>query len=334
MQTQLTCELMTCELPSSFRASMRKLLLHSSRMTSARRFPQQPSTYMTTTPRMIRLPAHGRPVPSFGWRPCKARVMFIRRMFSDVDADVHVLVDGDNTYEAAAAPKMIEILVQQSLDVVTGRRLATEGPAYRAGHRVSNYLLTGAVATIFGSRTSDMLSGYRVFSRRFVKSFPALSRGFEIETELTVHALELRMPMAAFDTRYVARLPGSKSKLSTFRDGLRILAAIAWPVKEERPMQFFGLAAIASALLSLVLMYPVFLEYLRTGLVPRYPTAILSAAIMIAALLCFFTGLILDSVTHARREMKRVAYLSQDNVSVAIAKRNGDSGAEGARKVT
>jgi glycosyltransferase involved in cell wall biosynthesis len=257
--------------------------------------------------------------------PMQGKGHVIRRMFSDIDADIYVLVDGDNTYEAAVAPKMIEVLGNQSLDMVVGRRLATEGPAYRAGHRLGNTFLTRVVTTIFGNRTSDMLSGYRVFSRRFVKSFPALSRGFEIETELTVHALELRMPMADVDTRYGARLPGSTSKLSTYKDGFRILGAIAMLVKEDRPMQFFGLASIAAALLSLLLIYPVFMEYLRTGLVPRYPTAVLSAAIMIAAILSFFTGLILDTVTHGRREMKRLAYLSQDSVAVTIEKQSGSA---------
>jgi glycosyltransferase involved in cell wall biosynthesis len=242
----------------------------------------------------------------------------IRRMFSDVEADVYVLVDGDNTYQAAAAPHMIRLLLDQSLDMVIGRRVAVASGAYRPGHRLGNRVLTGVVAGVFGRRTHDMLSGYRVFSRRFVKSFPALSRGFEIETELTVHALELRLPIADFDTDYFDRMPGSKSKLSTFRDGIRILATIGALVKEERPMQFFGLMSLLLALLSLGLIYPVFLDYLRTGLVPRFPTAILSAAIMIAAILSFFSGLILDSVTHGRREMKRLAYLAHESVVAGV----------------
>jgi glycosyltransferase involved in cell wall biosynthesis len=254
--------------------------------------------------------------------PMQGKGHVIRRMFSDVEADVYVLVDGDNTYEASAATAMVETLVNQSLDMVVGRRIES-GLAYRAGHRFGNSLLTGVVATIFGRRTSDMLSGYRVFSRRFVKSFPALSRGFEIETELTVHALELRMPIADVDTRYVARLPGSTSKLSTFKDGIRILGTIAVLVKEERPMQFFGLASVVLALVSLWLAYPVVKEYLRTGLVPRFPTAILSSAIMIVAILSFFAGLILDSVTHSRREMKRLAYLRFDSIAVTMEKPSG-----------
>jgi glycosyltransferase involved in cell wall biosynthesis len=249
----------------------------------------------------------------------------IRRMFSDVEADVYLLVDGDNTYEAAAAQGMIKTLVEQCLDMVVGRRIAVAGSAYRPGHRFGNSLLTGVVAMIFGNRTSDMLSGYRAFSRRFVKSFPALSRGFEIETELTVHALELRMPIADVDTRYIDRLPDSRSKLSTVRDGIRILGMIGVLLKEERPMQFFGLISIALALLSVVLIYPVFVEYLSSGLVPRFPTAILSASIMIIAILSFFTGLILDSVTHGRREMRHLSYLGCDGITVVLEKLRGVS---------
>lgn len=237
----------------------------------------------------------------------KGNVM--RRMFADIEADIYVLVDGDNTYEAAAAPKLVDKLVREKLDMVNGCRVTEIQEAYRIGHRFGNKMLTGLVATIFGRRTKDMLSGYRVFSRRFVKSFPALSRGFEIETELTVHALELRMPIADVDTVYVDRLPGSDSKLSTIRDGVRILRMIISLVKEERPLQFFGLLAAALALLSVILAYPVVAEFLETGLVPRFPTAVLSAAIMIVAVLSFFAGLILDTVTHGRREMKRLAYL-------------------------
>jgi glycosyltransferase involved in cell wall biosynthesis len=252
--------------------------------------------------------------------PRQGKGNVIQRMFSDVEADVYVLVDGDNTYNAAAAPEMIETLVERSLDMVVGRRIAVSQAAYRPGHRFGNNLLTGVVAMIFGNRTSDMLSGYRVFSRRFVKSFPALSRGFEIETELTVHALELRMPIADVDTKYGDRLPGSTSKLNTMKDGIRILGMIGVLVKEERPMQFFGLISIALALLSVALIYPVFIQYLSTGLVPRFPTAILSAAIMIVAILSFFSGLILDSVTHGRREMKRLAYLSLDSITLTLEK--------------
>lgn len=238
----------------------------------------------------------------------KGHVM--RRMFADVDADCYVLVDGDNTYEAAAAPRLVNMLIQKSLDMVTGCRVTDIEEAYRPGHKFGNWALTGLVRWVFGDRTRDMLSGYRVFSRRFVKSFPALSRGFEIETELTVHALELRMPIADEDTAYIDRLPGSNSKLSTFRDGFRILWLILILIKEERPMPFFSAIAAALLLFSLMLGYPVITEFLDTGLVPRFPTAILAAAVTVISVLSFFAGLILDSVTLGRHEMKRLHYLS------------------------
>lgn len=262
--------------------------------------------------------------------PLQGKGNVIRRMFSDVDADIYLLVDGDNTYEAAAAPKMVEALAEGSLDMVVGRRVEAGELAYRPGHRFGNSMLTGVVAMIFGSCTQDMLSGYRVFSRRFVKSFPALSHGFEIETELTVHALELRMPTLDIDTQYVGRLPGSQSKLNTVKDGLRIFRMIGALVKEERPLQFFGLSSIALALASLALIYPVFMEYLRTGLVPRFPTAILAAAVMTIAILAFFAGLILDTVTHGRREMKRLIYLGYNSVTAALENsRGGAAGSSG-----
>ncbi|WP_394180841.1 glycosyltransferase family 2 protein [Yoonia maritima] len=234
----------------------------------------------------------------------------VRRMFADIDADIYVLVDGDNTYEAAAAADMIALLKSDTLDMVSGCRVTEIQEAYRPGHRLGNWMLTGLVASIFGRRTSDMLTGYRVFSRRFVKSFPALSQGFEIETELTVHALELRMPIADHETVYIDRLPGSDSKLNTIRDGVRILRVIVSLVKEERPLPFFGGLAAALALLSVILGYPIVTEYVQTGLVPRFPTAILISAIMIIATLSLMAGLILDTVTRGRREMKRLAYLS------------------------
>ncbi len=233
----------------------------------------------------------------------------VRRMFADVEAEVYVLVDGDHTYEAAAAPRLVDRLLDESLDMVTGCRASGSKDAYRRGHRFGNWMLTALVTLIFGKRTTDLLSGYRVFSRRFVKSFPALSRGFEIETELTVHALELRMPIADVDTVYVERQAGSESKLSTFVDGLRIMRTIAALVKEERPWPLFGLTAVVLAGLSVTLGYSLIVEFVATGLVPRLPTAVLSASIMILAVLAFFAGLILDSITHGRREMKRLAYL-------------------------
>ncbi len=242
--------------------------------------------------------------------PQQGKGNVVRRMFADIDADIYVLVDGDNTYEAGAASAMIAKLKEEILDMVSGCRVTEIQEAYRPGHRLGNWMLTGLVATIFGRRTSDMLTGYRVFSRRFVKSFPALSHGFEIETELTVHALELRMPIADHDTVYIDRLPGSDSKLNTIRDGVRILRVIVSLVKEERPLPFFGGIAVLLALFSMTIGYPILTEFVATGLVPRFPSAILASAIMIIATLSFMAGLILDTVTRGRREMKRLAYLS------------------------
>ena len=239
----------------------------------------------------------------------------VRRMFADIEADIYVMVDGDNTYEAAAAPRLIARLVNETLDMVSGTRVTDIQEAYRPGHRFGNWMLTGLVANIFGKRTTDMLTGYRIFSRRFAKSFPALSRGFEIETELTVHALELRMPIADEPTAYLDRLPGSESKLNTIRDGLRILRMIFLLVKEERPLLLFGSSGALLALLSLLLGLPILTEFLQTGLVPRVPTAILASAIMVIAVLSVLAGLILDTVTLGRREMKRMAYLAVPAVS-------------------
>jgi len=234
----------------------------------------------------------------------------VRRMFADVEADVYVMVDGDDTYHAASAPGLVRKLLTEQLDMVNAARVTEVQAAYRPGHRFGNLMLTSLVVWVFGKRTADMLSGYRVFSRRFVKSFPALSGGFEIETELTVHALELRMPIAEVATPYKDRPAGSVSKLSTFKDGFRILFMIGKLVKEERPMEFFSLGALALAIISVVLAAPVFITYIETGLVPRLPTAILSTGLMILAFLALTSGLILDTVTRGRREIKRIAYLS------------------------
>lgn len=239
--------------------------------------------------------------------PGKGNVM--RRMFSDIEADVYVLVDGDDTYDPKIAPKLVQLLLNKQLDMVNGARVSTIQEAYRFGHRFGNRVLTGLVQFIFGKQFGDMLSGYRVFSRRFVKSFPAISSGFEIETELTVHALELRMKTAEVPTHYKERPEGSTSKLSTIRDGLRILRMIGHLVKEERPLMFFGYAFAVLALLSIGLATPIVLEFLRTALVPRLPTAVLSLGIMLLAFLSMACGLILDTVTHSRRELKRLAYL-------------------------
>ena len=241
--------------------------------------------------------------------PLQGKGNVVRRMFADVEADIYILVDGDDTYEAAAAPRLIQRLEEDNLDMVNGARVTEIKEAYRTGHRFGNWMLTSMVSAIFGSRIGDLLSGYRVFSRRFVKSFPALSGGFEIETELTVHALELRMPIAEMQTHYKDRPEGSVSKLRTYQDGLRILKTIAVLLKEERPLQFFSSLFAILVTASLALALPIVFEFLETGLVPRFPTAILATGIMLLAFHSLFSGLILDTVTHGRREMKRVAYL-------------------------
>ncbi len=234
----------------------------------------------------------------------------IRRGFADIDADIYVLVDGDDTYDAAAAPQMVRMLIDEPLDMVTGRRLTEAEAAYRRGHRLGNRVLAGLVRSIFGNRTGDMLSGYRVFSRRFVKSFPALSAGFEIETEMTVHALELDMPVGEVPTEYRARPPGSTSKLRTYADGLCILRTIVQLVKQERPLQFFATSGVALLALGLLLGVPVVFEFLATGLVRRLPTAVLATGLELLSFLSFSCGLILESVARGRKEMKRLAYLS------------------------
>ena len=234
----------------------------------------------------------------------------VRRMFADVEADVYVLVDGDGTYDASRAPVLVHQLLSAGLDLVNVSRSGDSDVVHRPGHRLGNRVLSGIVASIFGNRFSDMLSGYKIFSRRFVKSFPALSSGFEIETELTVHALELAMPLAEEPARYSERETGSESKLSTVRDGIRILRTIAVFVKEERPLKFFATVAALIALAAGVLIWPVIGTYLETGLVPRLPTAVLSMGLMILAALTFTAGLILDTVTRGRREAKRMRYLS------------------------
>jgi glycosyltransferase involved in cell wall biosynthesis len=234
----------------------------------------------------------------------------VRRMFADVEADIYLLVDGDDTYAASAAPKMIKTLCDGPLDMVNGARVTEAEDAYRPGHRFGNWLLTHMVAWTFGNRFHDMLSGYRAMSRRYVKSFPALAAGFEIETELTVHALELRMPTAEIAVAYKERPPGSESKLNTFRDGFRILWTIIVLVKEERPMQFFLLLALLFAVVSILLIIPIVIKFMHTGLVPRFPTAILAMGLMILSFLSLSCGLILDTVTRGRREMKRMRYLN------------------------
>ena len=245
----------------------------------------------------------------------------VRRMFADIDADVFVLVDGDATYEARAAPRMVRRAVDENLDFVNGARVSHSVEAYRPGHRFGNYVLTAIVRSLFGKQFTDMLSGYKVFSRRYVKSFPAMSRGFEIETELTVHALELRMPSAEEFTVYGERPSGSVSKLSTFRDGTRILRLIFDLVRNERPLEFFGLVGVALILVAVALAVPLVETYFETGLVPRLPTAVLSVGLIIVGFLSFLAGLILDVVATMRSEMKRLAYLSYPPVSVGRSSR-------------
>ena len=234
----------------------------------------------------------------------------VRRMFADIEADVYVMVDGDDTYDAAVAPQLVSNLLDQQLDMVNARRVTDRAEAYRRGHRLGNKLLSGMVYVVFGNRCRDVLSGYRVLSRRFVKSFPALSVGFEIETEITIHALELHMPTAEVDTDYKARSRGSASKLRTYRDGIRICWNILYLVKEERPLPFFGAIFVLLVLLSCVISVPIFITYLQTGLVPRLPTAVLATGIMLLAFLSLVCGLVLDTVTLGRREAKRMRYLA------------------------
>lgn len=236
----------------------------------------------------------------------------VRRMFADVDADVYVLADGDATYDSSAAPSLIGLLLDEKLDMVIGTRVTNVNAqaAYRPGHALGNKLLTALLSRMFGQSFSDILTGYRVFSRRFVKSFPALSAGFEIETEISVHALELAMPCAEAATEYFDRPVGSFSKLNTYADGLRILGTMLTLYRSERPVRFFGVISCALCLISIILAFPLAETYLDTGLVPRFPTAILITGLMIISVLSISCGLILDTVTKGRLEFKRLVYLS------------------------
>ena len=242
----------------------------------------------------------------------------VRRMFADIDADVYVMADGDATYDAAAAPALVARLIDEQLDMVVGARKSEVEAAYRRGHRLGNAVLTGMLAQVFGRSFTDILSGYRVFSRRFVKSFPVLSAGFEIETEISVHALELKMPTAEIVTAYAARPEGSVSKLSTYRDGLRIVRTIAMLARFERPLAFFGFIGAVFAMMAVLLALPLIVTYLQTGLVPRFPTAVLATGLMILAFLNLFTGLILDTVVRGRREVRRLAYLTLPAPGISI----------------
>jgi glycosyltransferase involved in cell wall biosynthesis len=234
----------------------------------------------------------------------------VRRMFADVDADVYVIADGDLTYDSKAAPAMVDLLIMEQLDMVVGTRRHEEKEAFRGGHVIGNKLFTGLLAGLFGRSFTDIFTGYRVFSRRFVKSFPVLSSGFEIETEISVHALELRMPVGEVETAYAARPEGSHSKLSTFSDGWRILKTIVTLYRIERPVLFYGSIGALLLLAAILLSIPLVVTYLHTGLVPRVPTAILVTGMTVVAVLCFFAGLILDTVTRGRREVRRLAYLA------------------------
>ena len=234
----------------------------------------------------------------------------VRRMFADVDADVYVMADGDLTYDPAAAPAMVDMLIAEQLDMVVGTRRHERKDAYRGGHVLGNKVFTGLLSGLFGRSFSDIFSGYRVFSRRFVKSFPVLSAGFEIETEMSVHALELRMPVGEVETVYAARPEGSQSKLSTYGDGWKILKTIFNLYRVERPVLFYGGIGEILLLVAILLALPLVRTYLQTGLVPRFPTAILVTGMVIVAVLCVFAGLILDTVTRGRREVRRLSYLS------------------------
>ena len=234
----------------------------------------------------------------------------VRRMFADIEADVYILVDGDDTYDAAAVPGLIGQLIEEGLDIVSGKRIATGAAAYRRGHVLGNKLLTGLTSLMFKVRLGDMLTGYRIMSRRFVKSFPTAVEGFGIETELTVHAVRMMVPMAEVDTVYKERPEGSVSKLSTYRDGWRILMTIAGLTRRERPLVFYGLLFILFSLFTFAFGLPVVVEYFETGLVPRLPTAVLVASTMVIACLSLVAGLVLDTVTRGRWEQKRLAYLA------------------------
>ena len=245
----------------------------------------------------------------------------VRRMFADVDAEIYVIADGDLTYDPKAAPELVRTLVAGNMDMVVGARQHFISQAYPGGHVLGNKIFTSLLAHLFGRGFTDIFSGYRVFSRRFVKSFPVLSSGFEIETEISVHALELRMPVAELVTTYGVRPEGSASKLSTFRDGWRILRTIITLYRVERPALFYGLIAALLTFASVLLAVPLALTYFETGLVPRLPTAVLVTGMVIVAVLAFFSGLILDTVTRGRREVRRLAYLAYPAPACVLSSR-------------
>ena len=252
--------------------------------------------------------------------PARGKGNVVRRMFSDIDADIFVLVDGDGTYPAHCAPNMIAALIDGQLDMISGARSSEQKAAYPPGHQFGNAFITSLVGLMFGQRFFDILSGYRVLSRRFVKSFPALSKGFEIETEIVVHALEMRLPGVEVEIPYFGRPEGSSSKLRTVRDGVAILKTIFVLLKEERPLEFFSIVFVLLEVAALILAWPVLMEYLETGLVPRLPTAVLSTGLTLLGFLCLVCGLILDTVTRGRREIKRLQYLAQPGLPTRGAK--------------
>ncbi len=254
--------------------------------------------------------------------PIQGKGNVVRRMFADIEADIYVIADGDGTYDTGAAGALVARLVEDNLDMVVGSRLESDGKGlFRSGHRFGNRALTWFIGRLFGRRLNDVLSGYRVLSRRFVKSFPALSSGFEIETELTVHALETRMPVDEIETAYVTRPAGSESKLHTVRDGIRILWSLTRLLKELRPLLFFGAGTVALALISLGLAWPIFVTFLEIGLVPRFPTAILATGVMLLAFISLACGLTLASLSTARREAKRTAYLAVPSIGARLDRR-------------
>lgn len=240
----------------------------------------------------------------------KGKGNVVRRAFADVEADIYLLIDGDDTYEAGAAGRMIATLRGGPYDQVTGVRNQTTETAYRPGHATGNRMFNALVGFVFGTPVSDMLSGYRVFSRRFVKSFPALSREFEIETELTVHSINLRVPQTEVPVKFKDRAEGSESKLRTYHDGLRILRLILELTRHERPLLFYGILAVILFLVGVGLGIPLIVGFVHTGLVPRLPTAVLASSLVILSVLLFITGIILDGLRRSRRESARLFYLA------------------------
>jgi glycosyltransferase involved in cell wall biosynthesis len=254
--------------------------------------------------------------------PKQGKGNVVRRMFADIEADVFVLVDGDDTYEARIAPHFVQTLVRERLDFLNGIRVPASAKAYRPGHQLGNWLLTRLISWLFGRQFTDMLSGYKLFSKRFVKSFPVTSSGFEIETELTVHALQLRMPACELPTSYADRPPGSESKLKTYRDGFRILFVIARLLKDERPLLFFGSIGAVLVIAAVTISIPVLATFVQTGLVPRLPTAVLSTGMVILGVLALAVGMILDMTRKMRLELKRLFYLSIQPYDIGNNERN------------